>query len=435
MGGHVEDKCMSLGETVGELWVKIGLDAAELQFGLDKAKYALTEWRDKTNENTRDLARWGAAISAQAAPLIAYAGAVYKATEKYGQMANELKDLSYQTKISTDRLQQLQYAAVLAGANFDKIAVGLTQLTQSMADTSDTSSKAYKAFMGLEVDPRGRTPEEVFDQTARALVGMESVTLRNQYAMDLYGKSWKDMLPYMETYIENAKEIREHPWMTEQELNELEEAKIEFDKIGSKVTTLAGKVLALSRAWDEGIGSDFWKDIKKADDAMGPLVISFGDAAIKAQTLADKIKNARRELEDLQQAIMDATLSRQATGMEQRDTLDEYNALLAERKLIELQADPNTSGGIAYMERLKGIDRRLAELSLRYNQNNQSLIKDRRTIDRGNEDLKGGTTVSDFINKAESIINQTINIINPSGTPQQNAAAVKQAARDLAREL
>lgn len=393
------------------LWVKLGLDPDQLLFGLDKTKYALKEWRDETNEGNKDLARYAAAITTTVAPIVTMATAIYGLTMRYGAQADALNDLSYQTGIGTEKLQQMQYAAVLSQSNFANITLGLNTLTQSMANYADKSSAAYKAFMGLGIDPRGRSPGEVFDETAQALVGMEDLTKRNQIAMDLYGRAWKEMLPYMQVYIDKSKEIKEHPWMTDKELRELEESKIELDKIASGISILTGKVLALSRAWDEGPGSEFWKDdFKEINDgsrnAAEGFVLwanSMESANTTISDLSKKIRDANREVEDLNNAIYGAQISTAKTGMEQAELGTEYNELLGEEKINKqiIAHDPETSQATKLVARNKEIKKRLDEIKIQMNQNQLSLTKDMQTIQRGFEDLAtvGGTQLGKLMDE------------------------------------
>lgn len=174
----------------------------------------------------------------------AAAGASYMLSEKYGGMAQELKDLSYQTGLSTDEVQKLQYAAVLAGANFGVVSTALNRLTISMSDAKDQTGEAYKAFAAIGVDPTGKSPKEVFDETAAALSNMADESERNAAANTLFGRSYKDLIPFMKTYVDNAKEIEKHPGLTKKEIQDLENAKIAWDRLTSSFTIYSGKVIA-----------------------------------------------------------------------------------------------------------------------------------------------------------------------------------------------
>jgi hypothetical protein len=226
------------------LWIKIGLDTTQLEQGLTKTKASLTEWRDETNANTRDLAKWGQAIGAATAPLLAFGAAAVVAIEKYGAMADNINDLALSLDVSTDKIQHFQKAAVLSGTDMGTVSQSLGKLSISMGEFDNKTSAAAKAFERLGIDPSGRGMDEVFDETALALYRMEDTTQRNAIAMDLYGKSWKDMLPYIETYVEKQDEIQSSPTMSREELQNLEDAKIAWDNLGQSAFMATGKILA-----------------------------------------------------------------------------------------------------------------------------------------------------------------------------------------------
>jgi hypothetical protein len=181
------------------------------------------------------------------------------AIQKYGGMANRLQDVSYQTGVSTDKLQQLHYAALLAGDSAEGVDSALSRLTLSMDAATDATSAQAKAFQALSVDPTGKTPDVVFIETAKALTKMDDVTRRNAIAMDLYGRGYKEILPLMETYIANQKEIEAHPIYSKQELRDLAEAKVTWDKLGDSLTIYSGKALAA------------YKETSSLSAAFGPL--------------------------------------------------------------------------------------------------------------------------------------------------------------------
>jgi hypothetical protein len=182
------------------LYVKIGADTTGLEAGLAKTKLDLTKWRDETNASTKDMASWGAAIGATVAPMLAVGAAAYGLIEKYGGMAQQLKDLSITTGLTTQKLQELQWAAVLSGTSFDRAAFAITNLNFKMQEATDKSSAAYDAFYKLGVNPEGKTPDQVFEATALALSHIEDPTKRATLANELYGRTWREILPFIESY-------------------------------------------------------------------------------------------------------------------------------------------------------------------------------------------------------------------------------------------
>ena len=205
----------------GNILLKVGIDTAGLKAGLADAEISLIKWRDQTNENSKEMLKWGAAITATVGPVVALGAAAYATMEKFGGMAQSIKDLSYTTGLSTQKIQELQYAATLSGTQFGVVTSGIENFTLAISKASDATSDAGKAFATLGVTTTGRTTDQILDDTITALTNMKSETDRNSLAMTLYGKSWKELIPYMQTYIDKAKEIKENPYLTTEELNTL----------------------------------------------------------------------------------------------------------------------------------------------------------------------------------------------------------------------
>jgi len=247
---------------VGGIRFLLKLDASGLKAGMDEAKASLMSWRTETLESTREMAKWGAAITATVAPYVAAGAAAYAAVEKYGAMADQIRDLSTTTGLSTEKIQQLKYAATLSTTEFSTVTTGVNTFTLAVAEAGDTTSAAGKAFAALGVSTDGRSFDQVWDDTAAALARMENETRRNEIASTLYGRSWREMVPYIETYVEKSDEIQRIDYLTEEQLKDLEDAKVALDSLGERWTLFAGGKVAGGLDLLDKIenGSKIWSD-------------------------------------------------------------------------------------------------------------------------------------------------------------------------------
>lgn len=252
----------------GSIWIRLKLDSEELRFGLDKARYGLTQWRDETNQSSMEMAKWGAAVGAVVVPVAAAGAAAYAAVEKYGAMAAEIGDLAYTTGMSTEKIQQLQYAATLSNTAFSSVTMGVNTLTLAIAKAGDTSSDAGKAFAALNVSTAGKSPDQVFEDTTTALVGMKDETRRNEIAMTLYGRSWKEMLPFMEDYLKNKGKIQSSPTFNKEELQDLKDAKAAWDGLNRSITIYSGEAIAFV---EKSFSSDSIDSVMTLDRAYRKL--------------------------------------------------------------------------------------------------------------------------------------------------------------------
>jgi hypothetical protein len=226
-----------------DMWVRLRWVSDEFKQGITQAKSQLTNWRDETNASTGEMAKWGAAIGATAAPFIAVGYAIYSTVEKYGKMAQQLRDLSYSTGLSTDKLQQLQYAATISGTNFDRVSYSVGNLNLKISEAGDKTSAAAKAFSQLGINTSGKSPDQVFEETAQALIGLEDSTTRAKLANELFGRSWREVLPFLQEYIDRREEINKHPTISSEDLRTLSEYKSTIDGITSGLDLMIAKLV------------------------------------------------------------------------------------------------------------------------------------------------------------------------------------------------
>lgn len=235
------------------VFAKFGLDVTDFIGGLEKSQNGiLAFYRDVTVSINMTMQIFDRVIAK---------------VQEFGQMAQELKDFSYQTGLSTDKIQQMQYAAVLAGTNFGTVQMAVNRLTISIGEAANASSAAAKDFSALGITTSGKTVDQIFDDTAKSLINVRDVTERNRIANDLFGRSYKDLLPYLDTYISKQKEISEHPGLSKVEIDQLEEGKVAWDKLTSSFTIYSGKVLAF-------VEGSAWKKLSESHTALPEAIRS-----------------------------------------------------------------------------------------------------------------------------------------------------------------
>lgn len=114
--------------------------------------------------------------------------------------ADEMLTLSIQTGLSTDTLQEFKYMAELIDVPLDTVVSSLTKLETQMIKSKDGTSGAASAFNELGVGFRLsngqlRDTEAVFYDVIDALGQMEDPTEADRLAMEIFGKSFKDIKP------------------------------------------------------------------------------------------------------------------------------------------------------------------------------------------------------------------------------------------------
>ena len=198
-----EDKLKKEKEALEQL--KKGDDTAEnrkaqdaLQREIIETERDLKKLKDQYLESTPALQKFAAEskkvadntkmVSAAAGGLgLAMIGNAYKSA----QAADELNTLSRNLGISVEELQKMQYASDLVDVSVDQMAGSMSKLTKQMG-----SNAAVFGELGINIynaDGSMRDATEVWYESLEALSQVENETLRDQLAMELFGKSAMDL--------------------------------------------------------------------------------------------------------------------------------------------------------------------------------------------------------------------------------------------------
>ena len=143
------------------------------------------------------------ALGATAAAVTALIKSIQKLHEMTLEASREADDLMTQSMISgvsTDTLQQWEYAAELIDVSTETMTSSLGKLTRSMASANDGNAATMQAFTDLGVsitDSSGqlRDSEEVFYDVITALGQIPNETERDAVAMAILGKSAQELNP------------------------------------------------------------------------------------------------------------------------------------------------------------------------------------------------------------------------------------------------
>ena len=155
----------------------------------------------------------GVAIATGAAMAAAFTAAVTAAKEVGEALVNctmdaaaysdELLTQSSVTGLSTEKLQELNYAAELVDTSVDTITGSMTKNLKAMDSAREGTGAAAEAYAKLGVsvtnaDGSLRDQEEVYWEVIDALGNVSNETERDALAMDILGKSAKELNPLIE---------------------------------------------------------------------------------------------------------------------------------------------------------------------------------------------------------------------------------------------
>lgn len=196
-----EGTSINLGSAVSELANKFGI---QLPQGLGDALGGMQGF------SAGSVAAVGAVVAAVAA-LIDIEKKLISLTLEAASHADDILTMSQITGLSTDTIQELQYAANLIDVPFDTIKGSLTKLKNAQQDARDGNAKMQASFERLGVsivDANGelRDSEEVFYEVIDALGRVENATERDALAMDIFGRKAEDLNPLI---LQGSDRLRE----------------------------------------------------------------------------------------------------------------------------------------------------------------------------------------------------------------------------------
>lgn len=129
--------------------------------------------------------------------------ALVNMTMETSKLSDELLTMSSTTGLSTDTLQELNYASELLDVSTETVTGSMTKLLRTMSSASDGSATAMEKFEDLgiaiyDVDGNLRSTEDVFWDAIDVLGQIDNETERDAAAMDLFGKSARELNPLIE---------------------------------------------------------------------------------------------------------------------------------------------------------------------------------------------------------------------------------------------
>lgn len=155
-------------------------------------------------------------VSASVGNAIVVIGAMGKKlfdwSKESAQWADDLLTLSQRTGIATDELQKLSYASELIDVDVETMTGSMEKLVRSMNSARDGSGQASEAFRKLRIrttDTHGqlRDVNEVFYEIIDSLGKVQNETERDAAAMEIFGKSARDLNPLIKAGSKNLKEF------------------------------------------------------------------------------------------------------------------------------------------------------------------------------------------------------------------------------------
>lgn len=243
-----------------------------------------------------------AVVTASAAVGAAIAGATVAAgkglttaTVDTAGLADELNTLSKTTGLSTKTLQELNYASKLLDVETQTITGSMTKMQKTMASSSGADKFKELGVSIKDASGQMRNSEDVFWDAIDALGKISNETERDQKAMELFGKSAKELNPLIEAGSKGFKDLADEASkvgyvMSQDTLDKFNAFQDNLDRLsnaGQAVKQSLGGVLlpVLSDLSGDGVKllGDFSSALADADgdvDKIGKTIESFAPKAV-----------------------------------------------------------------------------------------------------------------------------------------------------------
>jgi hypothetical protein len=137
-----------------------------------------------------------------------------KSSISAANFADDMLELSAETGISTDALQEMKYASELIDVPLETMTGSLSKMIRTMGEAKNGNKEASATFRELHVsikDSSGqlKDSEQMFYDTIDALGKVGNETERDALAMKIFGKSAMELNPLIEVGSSRLKELGE----------------------------------------------------------------------------------------------------------------------------------------------------------------------------------------------------------------------------------
>lgn len=213
------------GTATQEQYAQLTAEIATTEAQLKELEEGGREAGKAAEESGADWEKFGETAATAAKVAAAAIGAVTSAAVAAGKalidcaldgasFADEFLTMSVTTGVSAQTLQEWSYAAELIDVDLNTMSASLTKTTNAIASANEGNESAIENFDKLGVsfqnaDGSMRDSESVFMDIIDALGEIENETERDALAMDLLGKSAKDLNPLIEAGSERLNELGE----------------------------------------------------------------------------------------------------------------------------------------------------------------------------------------------------------------------------------
>lgn len=181
---------------LARLGVVLGLDSAEYKAGLEDATKNLKQFEANQKKAAKNAAAANAEMLATAGRVAGAVTAIVAAIGAVAKKADDISDMADAFDASIGSIIGLSKAMNQAGGNGEMLGTVLTKLSTNAQNAKEGSDQLRDSFRSIGItagEVENLKPDELFERVARQLAKIEDPTTRSAKAIELLGKSAKNI--------------------------------------------------------------------------------------------------------------------------------------------------------------------------------------------------------------------------------------------------
>ena len=274
--GDATRQAEGLGDALNDIGGKFGIS-------LPKEMTSTLNGMLKLDAKTLALALSFAAVTAA---VVEVEKALISMTKESAAYADEILTQSAVTGLSTEALQEYQYAAELVDVSLDTLTSSQTKMIRSMDAARRGSKEQAEAFdkLGISVqnaDGTLRDAQDVFGDAIDALGAISNETERDAIAMTIFGRSARDLNPLIKAGSDGLRELAQEAHnvgyvMSEEALDALGAVDDQVQRMNRSNEALKNQIAVGMAPAVENLmkkGTDFFVRLQEAAEGSGILEV------------------------------------------------------------------------------------------------------------------------------------------------------------------
>lgn len=182
---------------LGQLTVRLGLDAAEFTQGMSKAELDAKRLGDSIHDSIYSAK---VKVAAAFAAIATSAVVAFKVVNDQIENVAAFQNLSEKIGDTAEALASIKKASDVSGVSLDTIAAASIKLTSALSKTDEEGMGAANAIKALGLDFetfKKLAPVDQIDAVSKAMAGFEDGANKTAVAVALWGKKGADMIPLL----------------------------------------------------------------------------------------------------------------------------------------------------------------------------------------------------------------------------------------------